>query len=392
MTEPALEGADVIHVLPTTEVAEDADPWQLLEAGQAVAVERLDRVGNRSGTVFPATSSIARALQPVLGTFEGSGKNLYRVYLPTGASINDLVPALGGGYRGMVRNGKSISGHVRLVRAGVTTAKVGTAAVVAVAVAADYMAQRELSAKLEAIQRGVDHLLQRIESEDLATLEVAAETIVEAQAAVAGEASPPKSLGLDATTSKLRHYLARERLWIEKLEAAAAEIAEMSAGGKLDKDGVPIDTVEKLIGMEGLLQEPWRYAARVANYYRALVLDSHLAVLAAAEAQLSSGATDLEEFKKVLSRRLRVNSLRQEQLVSATEALAREPITVRYLRGGLREAHTFERVVTAVAFGIRSSAQMPQLVDAKGRQELEVEVLESGDIRLLNGRETHSTR
>lgn len=384
MAELVPENVDVA-VMPTTEVAEGADPWQLLEAGQAVAVERLQRIGKRSGTVYPAMSSVARALQPVLGTFEASGRNVYRVHLPTGASINDLVPAIGGGYRGMVRSsGKEISGHVRLVRAGVTSGKVAAAAVVAVAVAADYMAQQELNAKLGAIQRGVGHLVRRFDSEDLATLEVAAETIAEAQAAVAGEASPPKSLGLDSTASKLRHYLARERAWVEQLERAAKKIAEMSIQGKLEKDGVRADTFEELIGMEELRDEPWRYAERVANYYRALVLDSHLAVLAAAEAELSSGATDLDEFTKVLGRRLRVNAGRQEQLVSATEAIAREPITVGYFQGGLREAHVLARVVMAVAFGVRMSSPMPQLVNAKGRQELEVEVLESGDIRLLH--------
>lgn len=372
------------YVVPMRDIADDADPWQLLDAGQAVAIERVERVARRAGVSYPATSSVARALQPLLGLFESTGSNLYRVHLPTGSSLNDLVPAVGGGYRGVVRSGgKGISGHARLVPATLNAAKVARVSIVGVAIAADYLAQQELAVKLAAIERGVNHLVERFDAEDRATLEVAAETIAEAQAAIAGETSPPKSLGLDATASKLKHLLARERAWVQQLATAGEHIADAVTRGKFDGDGVPIDVFEGLVDMEGLHEKPWRYVERVANYYRALVLDSHLAVLAIAEAELSSDAPDLEEFTTTLGRRLRVNALRQEQLVSATEALAREPITSRFLQRKLKEAHAVERAVTAVAFGVRASVQLPEFVNARGRQELELEVLESGEIKLL---------
>ena len=148
-------------------------------------------------------------------------------------------------------------------------------------------------------------------------------TITEAQAAVAGERVPPRSLGLDATASKLRHLLAREGEWIDKLVQTATLIEEKRDKGRLDPDGVHINDFEEWIDMEGLIEAPWRYAQRVANYYRALVLDSHLAVLSQAEAELSSEDANLEAFEKALNRRLRVNAQRQKQLIAATEAIAR---------------------------------------------------------------------
>lgn len=386
MTAPGATPQKVVHVLPTVQVPDDADPWELLHSGRGIAVEQLERVTSRKGTVYPATSSFARGLQPVLDLAEKTGGNLFRVHLPTGSSLDQLVPALGGGYRGMVRGaGMGISGHARLVPVGMTAARTARMGVLAVAVAADYMARQELNAKLAAIQRGVDHLVMRLDAEDRATLDVAAETIAEAQAAVAGERTPAVSLGLDATASRLRHFVAKERRWVEQVALAAEQIVELGKKGKLDTDGVPIDLFEQLIGMEGLQTTPWRFAERVSNYYRALVLDSHLAVLSTAETALGSEDHDLCEFQRMIERRLRVNALRQDELMAATEALARESITSKVLQRRMKEAHAVERVVRAVAFGLRTSPQISDLVSTNGRQEMVIAVLESGDLKLISG-------
>ncbi|MGN7246940.1 hypothetical protein ACTHQ1_04305 [Janibacter anophelis] len=375
----------VVHIFPTVEVDAHADPWELLHSGRGIAVEELSRVASRKGTVYPATSSFARGLQPVLDLAESTGGKLFRVELPTGSTIDQLVPALGGGYRGMVRGaGKGISGHARLVPVGMTTAKAAKMGVLAVAVAADYLAQQELNAKLDSIQRGVDHLVERSYADDRALLSVAAATIVEAQAAIVGEHAPSVSLGLDSTASDLRRFVEREREWAQGLARAAAKIDQLGKEGKLETDGVPVDLFEQLIGVEDLKATPWRFAEKVTNYYRALVLDSHLAVLATAEATLGSGRGDLTEFQRVLERRLRVNAIRQEELAAATEAIARESITAKVFQRKMKEAHAVERVVRDVAFGIRTSPRISDVVLGSGRQEMVIEVLKSGDVRLLD--------
>lgn len=392
MSPSDAESQDVIHVLPLGDVADDANAWALLDQGQAVAIARVSRTGQRSGQVYSAASSAARSLQPLLSKVDAVPGDLWRVELPTGASLDHLVRANGGGYRGMVRfpGASGIQGQARLIPAAASgtkaSLKVASAGIFAVAIAADYMAQQELLAKLERIQRSVDLIHKRFESQDRAILKVALDTITEAHAAVAGELSPPRSLGLDATASQLRQLLAREGEWVDELTHAAQKIAALRAMGKLDEDGVPISTFEELIGMDNLHKAPGRYVERVANYYKALVLDSQLAVLAAAEAELASEEASLDAFQLALERRLRANARRQEQLMEATEAIAREPITSKLLQRKLEEAHDVERVLLDVAFGLKASARLPEMVNAQGRQQLEVEVLEGGQLRLVEPR------
>ncbi|NYF99690.1 hypothetical protein [Janibacter cremeus] len=376
------EHEHVVHVVPTTKVPADVGPWQWLEAGKAATVERIRQAEGR-GILYPASSSLARALQPILSVADSRAGDLFRVQLPTGASLDQLVPAIGGGYRGMVRSGgRGISGQARLLpvaKAGMVAASAGIAAVV---IAAEYMAQQELVAKLDRIQDGVDRLNERADGRDRAVLDVAAVTIEESQAAIAGSVAPPRSLGLDSTASELRLLLAREERWITQLGQTAVLIDEARKLDRLDPDGVPISEFEEWVGMRDLHQEPGRYAQRIADYYRVLVLDSQFALLASAEAELSSGDADMGAFEDSLKRRLQTNARRQERLLEVTEALAREPITSTPFQRRLAESHAVERVVTDVAFGLRAAARLSEVVDVRGRQEMVVEVLEGGDMRV----------
>lgn len=68
MIGPEVVSKSLVYVVPTEEVAGDVDPWQLLDAGQAIAIERLERVGMRTGVAYPSTSSVARALSATAWT------------------------------------------------------------------------------------------------------------------------------------------------------------------------------------------------------------------------------------------------------------------------------------------------------------------------------------
>ena len=69
-----------------------------------------------SGMVAQGTGAFAKAISQVTAQFSRAetAQGLYRVFTPTGAIARDLVPAVGGGFRGLVRG----TGSTSLLRRG----------------------------------------------------------------------------------------------------------------------------------------------------------------------------------------------------------------------------------------------------------------------------------
>lgn len=71
-----------------------------------------------SGMFAQASGSFAKSISHAVGhsVQAASSNDLYRVVLPTGSVARDLVPAVGGGFRGLVRSSGStkISGQAKL--------------------------------------------------------------------------------------------------------------------------------------------------------------------------------------------------------------------------------------------------------------------------------------
>src|SRR4051794_3012144 len=87
-----------------------ADPWQLLAEGKGALVSwRPAGAGDGStdwGSVLHGSSSFSKQLLAVAERAGGGdavkvGTTLFRLELPTGQTLRDLVPAVGGGFRGV---------------------------------------------------------------------------------------------------------------------------------------------------------------------------------------------------------------------------------------------------------------------------------------------------
>src|SRR4051812_38563749 len=105
--------------------ADPADPWQMLAQGTGILVswhEPSPGGGEPWAGALSASSALSQQLGSILaraGTSGSTGAAVFRVELPTGTTMQNLVPAVGGGFRGLVRASVSgrIAGHARLVPA-----------------------------------------------------------------------------------------------------------------------------------------------------------------------------------------------------------------------------------------------------------------------------------
>src|SRR4051794_30710272 len=126
----AMDGRwDDVVAVPTT-MGDVGDPGQLVSSVSLLADGRAALLGWRSvatspseilGLTVQATSEFARCLlaaRTAAGAMTGGGDVLFRLELPTGKAISDLVPAVGGGFRGVVRGTDGrFAGQVRLMPA-----------------------------------------------------------------------------------------------------------------------------------------------------------------------------------------------------------------------------------------------------------------------------------
>src|SRR4051794_41864089 len=108
---------------------------------EALVIHRVSApiVSTPSGMVAQTSGAFAKAIGQAVNQIgrAPSTEGLYRLILPTGSVARDLVPAVGGGFRGMVRAAGSakVAGHARLIpatagagAAGAAGALVGTRA------------------------------------------------------------------------------------------------------------------------------------------------------------------------------------------------------------------------------------------------------------------------
>src|SRR4051794_41811943 len=90
---------------------------------EALVIHRVSApiVSTPSGMVAQTSGAFAKAIGQAVNQIgrAPAADGLYRLILPTGSVARDLVPAVGGGFRGMVRTAGSakVAGHARLIPA-----------------------------------------------------------------------------------------------------------------------------------------------------------------------------------------------------------------------------------------------------------------------------------
>jgi hypothetical protein len=371
-----------------------AQPLELLADGTGMLLtwEPWSEQSQRWGAPLGAASGLARQLTTVVeragGLLSKSGETLFRVELPAGRTLSDLVPAVGGGFRNFFRNadGRSIAGHGRLIP--VTGGAVGTSAVVAlgpllglmaISVGADMLARRQQEAKLEAIEKA----LKRLENHELqllrAGLDSAEQALDDARWALLDRIVIPEAVGLGPAVAGLKHTKNQALGWLKAWEHIADDAAAKKSGIDFGKLTTALGKVA--VGGFGA------FGVHIQLAYRAIALDSRAQVVAFAEATISNPDATVKGFHHNVQRRLEQNADELERLCTVLWQLARLEI-----RGGAampgnwnRAAEVQRRLVNVAHAVAELPAALPMLT-TENRLTIEAVRAKDGSVSFLEPR------
>jgi hypothetical protein len=350
------EEAVVVPLVSMTSEPSTEDMLRLLLNREALLISRApaSAQGTSSGLVAQNTGAFAKAISQAagqLGRSSGSAEALYRVIMPTGSVARDLVPAVGGGFRGITRAAGStnISGQVRLVPAvagaGATVAAGPLIATVGLAVAGEMLAQHQMDKKLDGIKNALVGIETRANDHDRSVLSTANQQASKVasylldQAHIPAISSAAHAFGeLDTLTNS---YVDRLDQWTDVTRKYAD--AERVYGPDL------------LVELVGKRDNPMREFERiVAQTYEGLALRARVTVLEKVAAEYSNPDRSLPHVESVLSNELGQIADRQVQLVRLLDDLSvlrldSSKVPVAFAgRGTLEARTTFSRLARAL--------------------------------------------
>ncbi len=316
------EEAIVVPLIPLSAEPSSEVMLRMLLNREALLIHRVESptTASPSGLVAQTSGAFAKAIGQAVGQAgrAASTEGLYRVILPTGAVARDLVPAVGGGVRGIVRAAGStkIAGHARLVPAaagaGATLAAGPLIATVGLAVAGEMLAQHQMNKKLDAIEGAVTDLRVRMDEQERSVLTTASQqthkvaTYLLDQAQIPSISSAAHAFGdLDTLTNAC----------ISRLDQWSAIAAKYQRGDRVYGPDLMRDLVGK---RENQAQE---FEQRVLQTYEALALRARVVVLEKIAAEFSNADRSLPHVENVLREELTTLADRQTQLVSLLDNL-----------------------------------------------------------------------
>ncbi|GAA2535852.1 hypothetical protein GCM10009860_15370 [Microbacterium mitrae] len=316
-----------LHSEPTTEVM-----LRMLLNREALLIDRVeapDRI-YKSGMVAQSSGAFAKALGQAVGHAGRAvgqagravpAEQLYRVILPTGAMARDLVPAIGGGFRGMVRAAGStkFAGHARLVPAagaagvgGVAVAAGPLIAAVALATAGELLAQHQINRKLDSIRSVVIDLIVRQDDHERSVLTTASQQARKVasylldQAQIPSISSAPHAFGeLDTLTNTYIDRLGRWRDAVAKHEGSDRVYTQDLMTALVGKKDNPIQEFERM----------------VVQTYEALALRARVVVLEKIATEFSNADRSLPHVESVLRDELSLLADHQAGLVGLLDDL-----------------------------------------------------------------------
>ncbi len=370
----------------------DGDVWQSLASGSGALVT-WQRVGEStstttSGEVLAPGSAFARQLVTIAdragarGLLE-SGSTLFRLELPTGQTMRNLVPAVGGGFRGLTRaaDGSKIAGHARLIPVSGAAAGAGLAlgpvvGLMALSIGAEMIAHRQQDQMLKAIRRAVEGLERHEQQRFTAQLMTAEQALQAADAAVLDQVTIPQGVGLASAVTGLRDVKNQALGWLSQWEVRVARLSR--DGGSTDLDAVKTALDVGIGGHESFPSHVW-------VLYRALVLDSWSHFLTAAESALLNPGQTMENLQGVLQRRLVENSGVFERLRQLLLTLNESPLEASFWTwpGSGAEANALDGTLGRLVHVIVDTPTMPSLLTATNRQVVEVIRTTDGAVRVL---------
>lgn len=374
----------------------DVDPYQTLAGGNGVLVswEPAPTDSSRStwGQLLPAATAFASQLSHIierggLQTAAGTGAKLFRVELPAGHVIQDLVPAIGGGFRGIAKTGGSstITGQARLIPVGGAAAKAGGAlalgplvGVMALTVGAEMLARQQLEAKLDAILSAVQGISQHLEQQLEANLTTADEALQAATAALLDHAEIPEAVGLGSAITDLKQVKNQALGWLTKWEV----IAE-SYGRK--KGSVNFDDFRDDLG--GVAIGGWdSLPSNIMLLYRALALDSRAQVISLAQTTLRRPDETFANFEQLVSNNLRANADAQERLQNLLWNFTTTKLSAGFSNvkpANWRQLGNVHTVVAELTRAITAAPPAPSLLTQDNRLLIEAVRQPDGQVAIL---------
>jgi hypothetical protein len=365
------------------------EPWRMLAdgTGMLVAWEPAPAGAAKWGVPLSATSGLARQLVTVVERAGAKlpvvGETLFRIELPAGQTVSNLIPAVGGGFRAMTRAGgtSKFAAHAKLLP--VAGAATGTAValgpllgLVALSVGAEMLASRQQEAKLDAIKQVVD----RIESFELdkigASLDASTNVLEDAMAALLDRLQVPEAVGLGSTASRVKEIKALTANWVSRWETIASSFGQKAGG-------VPFDDLEDALATAALGgYKSFGYQVQLA--YRSVSLDSRMMIVAIAEATLNRPHETVENFHRLVQRRLADNADELQRLTKVLWSLADIPLTVGAHRMDRRNRPAeLQRRLGRIARALAEAPGPPPMLTADQRMVVEVVRASSGTVTVL---------
>ncbi len=284
------------------------------------------------GPALSGSSGLARSLSDVVRSAGApriaDSAALFRVEVPAGQTLNDLVPAIGGGFRGIVRSSTGFAGHARLTPVAGTAAGTGAAialglliGLMALSVGADMLARHQQEQQLKAIRQGVEAVLKRQRQGDVAVLQTGEDALRRANAALLDRVRVPDSVGLAPAAHELSSLKNRVTQWLTSWEAGVQQYA-------VDDKGVDIGRLKAIIGQP--IDSSDDFLPAVNMLRQTVALDSRMRVLSAIEAATLNPNADLRHFRAGVQHDLESNAALLERLSDTVQTLADYRITVGY--------------------------------------------------------------
>ena len=391
--ETEASGAAVVPVsgalTPAGSASEVPDPWRMLAegSGMLVAWEPAPQGVARWGTPLTASSGLARQLMTVVeragSKLPTTGETLFRLELPAGQTVSNLIPAVGGGYRGMTRLAGStkIANQAKLLPVGGAAAGTAVAlgpllGIVALSVGAEMLANHQTEAKLEAIKQVVERLENHQLNELIAALDSADHVLEDSMAALLDRLEVPEAVGLGTTAGRVKEIKALTLNWTKQWEKDVGEFASRPGG-------VHYEDIEEALGRVGVGGFP-AFGLQVQLAYRALALDSRTHIVAMAEATMGRPEETVEHFHATVQRRLADNADHFERLATLLWQLASTRLTVGVARVDRRNrpAELQWRMVR-VARALTEAPSPPPMLTADHHLVLEAVRRSDGTVTVL---------
>lgn len=317
------EDVVVVPLVPMTSEPSTEMMLRMLLDREALVITRTALVpaDSGSGLVAQSAGAFAKAINQAAGNFGRSAptEGLFRVIMPTGSVARDLVPAVGGGFRSMVRGAGStkFAAQARFVPvaagAGATMAAGPLIATIGLAVAAEMLAQHQTNQKLNSIKSVVLDLQTRSNDQDRSILSTAAQQTRKVagylldQAHIPSISSAAHAFGDLDTLANV--YVDRLDRWLEVAHGYAN--ADRVYGPQL---------LERLVGKrDNPIQE---FERLVAQTYEALAIRARVVVLEKVAAEFANPERSLLHVEQVVRGELAVIADRQRQLVGLMDDLS----------------------------------------------------------------------